>query len=90
LKSKIPKWCGEIASDPPWLLEGLTTNVRQFLRCTLLTILEMHITDNSYYEILAVLGIPQTTCSDIVQRFDERRDLRDRPQFLMNVAILRL
>jgi transposase len=42
------------------------------------TLLEMHERGNSYYEILAILGIPRSTCNDIVQRFGERGDLKDR------------
>jgi transposase len=42
------------------------------------TVFEMHKRDNSYSEILAVVGILQSTCSDILERFDGRRDLRDR------------
>jgi transposase len=41
-------------------------------------VLEMHGRGNSYYEISTVLGIPCSTCNDIVQRFGERGDLRNR------------
>jgi hypothetical protein len=32
----------------------------------------------SYFDILEVLGISCSTCNDTLQRFGERRDLRDR------------
>jgi hypothetical protein len=41
-------------------------------------VLKMHKKANSYSKISTVLGIPCSTYSDIVQKFGERRDLRDR------------
>ena len=41
-------------------------------------VLEMHNRGSSYGEISAILGIPRSTCSDIVRRFSERGNLRDR------------
>ena len=41
-------------------------------------VLEMHGGGNSYYEISVVLGIPCSTCNDIIQGFGERGDLRNR------------
>ena len=41
-------------------------------------VLEMHKQDSSYSQISVVLGIPQSTCSDIVHGFGERGHLRDR------------
>lgn len=44
-------------------------------------VLEMHKEGNSYGQISAVLGIPSSTCSDIVQGFGERGNVRDRISF---------
>jgi DNA-directed RNA polymerase specialized sigma24 family protein len=41
-------------------------------------ILEMHERGNSYSEISVVLGIPRSTCNDIVRRFGVKGDLRNR------------
>ena len=41
-------------------------------------VLEMHKQGSLYSQISVVLGIPRSTCSDIVHRFGERGHLRDR------------
>ena len=41
-------------------------------------VLEMHEQHNSYHKISVVLGILQSTCCDIVQKFGNRRSLKDK------------
>jgi hypothetical protein len=41
----------------------------------------MHERRNFYSEILAILGIPHSTCNDIMQRFGMRGDSRDRHSY---------
>jgi hypothetical protein len=48
----------------------------------------VHERGNYYLDILAVLGIPRSTCNDIVQKFDVRGD--SRPQMLDERVIERL
>ena len=40
-------------------------------------VLQMHERGNSYDEISTLLGIPKSTCHDVVRRFNVRGDLRD-------------
>lgn len=40
-------------------------------------VLQMHERGSSYAEISALLGIPRSTCHDVVRRFSVRGDLRD-------------
>lgn len=56
-------------------------------------VLEMHKRGSSYGQISALLGVPRSTCSDIVRRFGERGSVKDKfhlvdLEFLMSAMIV--